>query len=709
MPVFNQSRGRIIQIIFAGVFLVICGQLINLQLFSAKYKLAAENNAIVRKVIYPDRGIIFDRKRKAILENTISYDLVVTPSEARGIDTASFCTILNIDTAEYKKRMRELVFKNGYVKQSVFEPLLTPEMYARLNENIYRFNGFTLTERSMRTYPFAVAAHVLGYVREVDTGYLRRHKDEGYQMGDYAGRTGLEAQYEKVLMGQRGVKNYIRDNKSRIQGSYENGAYDTIAIAGRNIHTSIDVDLQKLGEKLMSNKVGAIVAIDPKTGGVLCMVSAPTYDPNYLTGSDQRKHFGDLLLDPRLPMNNRGLTTYYSPGSTFKTVVGIVGLTEGVIDERFTVSCPGYFSGCGNGKPKCLDKGVFQFEGAVAHSDNTYFSTVYKRFLDQRKFPTTDSALSAFKVYASSFGLGTKLGVDLPSEKRGLIPLAENYWKEFGKKIYPCNCISNAIGQGKVNTTLVQLANVMSIIANRGWYYTPHLVDSIEGGDPDGLLDAYKIKHRVDARIPDTIYSAVQNGMQAVMEYGTAVRSHIQDIVICGKTGTVENYAMVNGTMKKQPDHSFFGGFAPRDNPKIAIAVIVENSDQGARVAAPIASLLIEKYLKDSIRGPERKAMETEYTNRVYIPPVMRAAMQKRDSLKRVKENERLLEQKSQENEINDSTEKETIQPNELPPNTPTGPAPVTPKPKQPVKVVTAAAILIDERKKPATNYQPGR
>jgi penicillin-binding protein 2 len=399
------------------------------------------------------------------------------------------------------------------------------------------------------------------------------------------------------------------------------------------------------------------------------------------------------------------LSTYYSPGSTFKTVVGIVGLTEGIIDERFSVSCPGYFSGCGNGKPKCLDKGVFQFTGAVAHSDNTYFSTVYKKFLDQRKFPTTDSGLSAFKVYAGSFGLGSKLGVDLPSEKKGLIPLAENYWKEFGRKLYPCYTIANAIGQGKVNTTLVQLANVMSIIANRGWYYTPHLVDSIEGGDPDGLLEPYKVKHLVDRRIPDTIYTAVQDGMQAVMEYGTAVRSRISDIVICGKTGTVENYAVVNGAQKKQPDHSFFGGFAPRNNPKIAIAVIVENSDQGARVAAPIASLLIEKYLKDSIRGPERKAMETEYTNRVYIPPVMRAAMQKRDSLKRAKENERLLELRSQENEENDSTAKETIQPNELPPNTPQGPAPITPKPKQPVKQV-AAAILIDERKKSANNHQ---
>lgn len=696
MPVFNQSRGGVIKIIFAVVFLVIVGQLINLQLFSVKYKLAAENNALLRKTIYPDRGIIFDRKRRAILENTISYDLVVIPSEAKGVDTLSLCTLLNIDSAEYKKRIRELIFKNGYVKPSIFEPLLSAEMFARLNENIYKFPGFSLTERSVRTYPYSAAAHVLGYIREVDTSFLRKHKDEGYQMGDYAGMTGLERSYEKILMGQRGVKNYIRDNKSRIQGPYENGIYDTAAIAGRNIHLSLDVELQKLGEKLMSNKVGSIVAIDPKTGGIICMVSAPTYDPNYLTGSQQKKHFADLLLDPRLPLNNRGLGTYYSPGSTFKTVVGIVGLTEGVIDLNTTVVCPGYFTGCGTGKPKCLDKGVFQFTDAVAHSDNSYFSTVYKRLLEQQRFPTTDSALADFNVYANSFGLGHKLGVDLPSEKRGLIPSASDYYKEFGRKIFPCNLISNAIGQGKVNTTLVQLANVMAIIANKGWYYTPHMVDSIEGGDDNQLLDAFKVKHHTDSRIPESVFNSVQDGMQAVVEYGTAVRSRIPDIIMCGKTGTVENY--VRGI--KQPDHSFFGAFAPRDNPRIAIAVICENSDQGARVAAPIASLIVEKYLRDSIKGPERKAMIEEYTNKVYIPPVMRVAIAKQDSLRKLKENQQLLEQKLNKKETEESTEEDTITEEPAQGSLPAAPEKKQPAQPLPKKKPGAAAILTNDDKK---------
>ncbi len=694
MPVFNQSRGGVIQIIFLVVFVVILGQLINLQLFSVKYKLAAENNAIFRKVIYPDRGIIFDRKRKAILENTISYDLVVIPSEARGVDTSSLCELLNIDTAEYKKRMRDIIFRTGNVRIGVFEAILTPEMFARMNENIYKFPGFSLTERSVRTYPYNIAAHVLGYVAEVDTGFLRKHREEGYLMGDYSGYTGLERTYEKVLMGQRGVKNFIRDNKSRIQGSYENGIYDTVAVAGKNIHTSLDVDLQKLGEELMMNKVGSIVAIDPKTGGILCMVSAPTYDPNYLTGNQRRKHFAELFLDPRKIFNNRGIGTYYSPGSTFKTVVGIVGLTEGVIDERTTVTCPGFFTGCGTGKPKCLDKGTFQFKEAVAHSDNSYFSTVFKRTLDQSRYHGADSALNVFNTYASSFGLGHKLGIDLPAEQKGILPISSYYRKIFGPRWYSCNIISNAIGQGEVNTTLAQLANVMAIIANKGWYYTPHLVDSIEGGDEFQLLDPYKVKNYTDKRIPDSIYDAVQDGMQAVVDYGTGVRSRIPDIVMCGKTGTVQNSAKVNGKMVPQQDHSFFGAFAPRDNPRIAIAVICENAGQGAWAAAPIASLLIEKYLRDSIKSPERKIMLEEFKKKNLIPRLMRMEMAKRDSLKQLKEAQILLQQRMSR-EASDSVEAEGNFENE------SAPIPVKPaQPKAPVKKNASPALLNNEDRK---------
>ncbi len=691
MPVFNQNRSRVIQVIFTSIFIIILVQLIHLQILSPKYKLAAENNAIYRKIVYPDRGIIFDRKRRPLLENIMSFDLVVTPSEAKGTDTLDLCTLLQIDTTEYKRRMRDIIFKNTAVRPSVFEPLLTQELYAKLYENMYKFPGFILSERKSRAYPYNIGANVLGYIAEVDTSFLRRHKEEGYEQGDYTGMTGLERSYEKVLMGQRGIQRFIKDNRSRIQGSYENGMFDTAAVAGKNLYTSIDVELQKLGERLMNNKVGSIVAIDPKTGGILCMVSAPTYNPNYLTGNQRKKHFAQLLLDPRLPFNNRAIGNKYSPGSTFKTVSGIIGLTEGVITERTTVTCNGAFQGCGTGKPKCLDKGTFDFKNAIAHSDNTYFSTVYKRILDQPRYGGADSALTVFNKYAYTFGLGHKLGIDIPSEKAGNLPISKYYRKIFGQKWYSCNVISNAIGQGEVQTTLLQLANVMAIIANKGWYYTPHIVDSIQGGDEYNMLDAFKTKHYTDKNIPDSIFDAVQDGMQAVVDYGTAAASKIDGIVMCGKTGTVENSAKINGVMVKQQDHSFFGAFAPRDNPKIAIAVICENSGQGAWAAAPIASFLVEQYLRDSISGTERKTKLEEFANKNLIPYLMRMQMQKNDSLKRVKENEIIQQQMNKEN--NDSTETDE-------------PALQEVKPKVPIKKIpsknkiSAVAIIIDEQRK---------
>jgi penicillin-binding protein 2 len=655
MSVFNQSRGKIIQFIFAIVVLVILIQLANLQIFSTKYKLAAESNAVYRKIIYPDRGIIFDRNRKPILENMIIYDLMVVPADARGNDTAGLCALLQIDTTEYKKRMRDLIFKTGMVRPGIFEPMLSPEMFARLNENLYKFSGFSLSERSVRNYPYHAAGHLLGYIDEVDTTFLRVHKDEGYLMGDYAGRTGLERTYEKVLMGRRGVKNYIRDNKSRLQGEYEKGMYDTAAVAGKNMFSSLDVELQKMAEELMTNKVGSVVAIDPQTGGILCMVSAPTFDPNYLTGNQRRKHFAELLNDPRKPFNNRAIQNNYSPGSTFKTIVGIIGLSEGVIDEKFTVSCPGFFTGCGTGKPKCLDKGTFAFKEAVAHSDNSYFSTVYKRLLDQPRYKRTDSALNVFNEYARSFGLGTRLGIDLPSERAGLLPTSDYYKKIYGTRFFPCNIISNAIGQGEVNTTMLQMANVMAIIANKGWFYTPHLIDSIEGGDTDGLLQSFKVKRWADKRIPAQVFEAEQNALQAVMEIGTAAASAVPGVVVCGKTGTVENYANVNGRVEKQQDHSFFSAFAPKDNPKIAIAVICENAGQGAWAAAPIASLLIEKYLKDSITGKARKDKYDMMVNKNLIPKLMRQEMIKNDSLRKKREGEiqKAKEEKQKSNQQN--------------------------------------------------------
>jgi len=699
MPVFNQSRSRVIQILFGVVFIIIAAQLVNLQVFSKKYKLQAENNAIYRKVIYPDRGIIFDRKKRSLLENSIMFDLVVTPSEARGIDTLALCNLLEIDTAEYKKRMRDIIFKNTSVRPSVFEPLLSQELYARLSENIYKFPGFELSERSVRSYPLHIGANFLGYTAEVNPAFLAKHKDEGYEMGDYTGMTGLERTYEKVLMGQRGIKRYIKDNRSRIQGSYENGLFDTAAIAGKNLYLSLDAQLQALGEKLMTNKVGSIVAIDPKTGGILCMVSAPSYDPNYLTGSERSKHFNKLYKDPRLPLLNRAIYTTYSPGSTFKTVVGIIGLSEGVINERFSVVCNGAFWGCGNGRPKCLDKGTFNLTTAIAHSDNTYFATVYKRILDQQRYGGADSALKVFNTYAYTFGLGHKLGIDLPGEQPGNLPISSYYRKIFGKNWNSCNVISNAIGQGEVSTTVLQLANVMATIANKGWYYTPHMVDSIEGNEFDDLLVRFKEKHFTDREIPDSVYDAVQNGMQGVMEYGTGAAAQVPGIVVCGKTGTVQNY--YHGVAQK--DHAFFGAFAPRNNPKIAIAVLCENAGFGAQSAAPIASLMIEQYLKDSIPEPDRKQKVEEIAKLNLIPARMRAEMNRLDSIKMKKEEEEQNRQNIQE-QILDSTSAETTmvtQPIVEPTQNPQSPQEL---PNNHSKSWMANLITTEHKKKKTTN-----
>ena len=380
MSAFNQNRSRVVQTIFVVVFVVIALQLINLQIISSKYRRAADDNANLRKVIYPNRGIIFDRNKKSLLENVIMYDLIITPSETKGLDTLAFCALMNIDIKEYKKRIIKVLNKTGSrVKQGIFEALLTPEKYGRLSENLYRLPGFILSERSVRSYPYNSAGNILGYIAEVDTSFLRRHNQEGYEMGDYAGMTGLERKYEKILMGQRGVKRLIKDKLSRNMGSYDNGAFDTVAIAGKNLYSTLDIELQKLGEKLMSDKVGGIIAIDPRTGGILCMVSAPTFDPNFLTGPDRRKHFSRLFVDPRKPLMNRPIFNRYSPGSTFKTVVGVIGLTEKVIDEKYSFRCNGAFHGCGNGKPKCLDIGTFNIKTAIALSDNAFFATVYNR------------------------------------------------------------------------------------------------------------------------------------------------------------------------------------------------------------------------------------------------------------------------------------------------------------------------------------------
>jgi penicillin-binding protein 2 len=643
LSVFNQSRKNVIMLVFIGMFVIIVLQLMNLQIFSSKYKAQADDQGTFRKVVYPDRGIVYDRRGKSILQNTTIYDLMVVPGKIKGTDTATLCNILQIDTAEFKKRIIAAILKNKSYRPSVFEALLSNEKMAKLAENLYKFApGYFLQERSVRDYPFDAGGNILGYLGEVDSNILKNPKYTGYVMGDYIGKTGLEKTYEKVLMGQRGIELWKRDNKNRLTERIEKGRYDTIAVAGQNMHTSLDIELQMLGEKLMENKLGSIVAVDPKTGGILCMVSSPTFKPKLLTGAQRKKQIAELLLNPALPLLNRTVGATYSPGSTFKTLQALVGLHEGVIETSTRFSCSGAFYGCGGGRPmKCLDYGTFDLRNAITISDNTYFANVMQKVINNPKYPNIDSSLGVWNRYMQAFGLGHRLGVDVPSEKRGLIPSPAFYNKIYGQgKWNYCTFRSVSIGQGEVDVTPMQVANEMAYIANKGHYIIPHLVDSIEGGDKFGMLAAFKEQHSA-IDIPDSVFEAVHDGMQGVVERGTGVNAKVKDVIVCGKTGTVENY--YRGV--KQPNHAFFAGFAPRENPRIAIMCVVENSGRfGGTYAAPIVGLMIEKYLKDSITDKGRKARIESLSKLNLIPSRIYVEMRRQDSLAHSKDSAYLIE-----------------------------------------------------------------
>lgn len=638
MEFFNQSRQRVIRNIFAAVFLIIAIRVITLQLFSGEYTRLANNQAILRKVVYPSRGIIFDRKGKAILDNVTMYDLMVTPSLLRGIDTLALCRVLDIDTAEFRKRVVTAVIKNTRSRPSVFEALLTPDKYARVNENLFRFQpAFFLQERPVRSYPYKAAAHLLGYVGEVDSAILKK-SNFFYQMGDYAGRSGLESFYEKTLMGQRGIQYLLRDNLNRPKGSYERGRFDTAAIAGRHLRTYLDIDVQVLAEKLLQNKVGSVVAIEPSTGGIIAMASTPAYDPNLLTGPESRKNFNRLFLDPAKPMLNRGMQGVYPPGSTFKPLGALVALDEGLINPSYGYPCFGRYGPCG--KPACTHSNAGHASNlslAIANSCNSYFAHVFRMAIDNSDYKSVEKGLHRWKQYMSDFGLGHRLGVDLPGEYAGFIPDTNRYNnpKVFGKNGWnSCTIASLGIGQGEIQASPLQMANAMCIIANRGWYYVPHLVKTIDGEtEADTILHKYRKKIK-PLHIPDSAYQAVIDGMEAVVTSGTARNAKIEGFDVCAKTGTVENF--YRG--QKQKDHSFFVAFAPKDNPKIAVCVVVENAGFGATWAAPIASLVMEQYLRDSIAGAGRKAEVERISQASLIPARIRVERARFDSLRRIKE-----------------------------------------------------------------------
>lgn len=606
MPVFNQSRSRIIKLIFLVAFFAILAQLFNLQVLSNKYRKLAMDNAIYPKIVYPERGIIYDRKGRAILNNAYMYDLMVTPAEVKGIDTLEFCRMMGIDGPEFKRRIVDAIIKNTSVRPSIFDDLLTPELQARFEENSWRFPGFVLVQRPVRVYPFNSAAHIMGYISEVSPKQIEQSGNY-YRMGDYIGQSGLESYYEKVLMGQRGVQYLIKDNKNRLVGSFENGEFDTSAIAGRGIKTYIDIELQQLAEKLMTNKVGAVVALDPKTGGILTMVSGPNFNPNDLTGPDKSKNYAKLILDVSSPLLNRAIKGLYPPGSTFKPIGALVALDEGVITPSFGFPCMGRYNGCGIGKPACTHAGgghAANLRLSIANSCNAYYAHVFRLTIDNPKFKNVKDGYQKWHDYMNAFGLGTRLGVDLPSEDKGTIPDTVRYNRVYRNQWNSCTNLTLGIGQDMMEATPIQLANSMAIIANKGYYYTPHFVEKIENEtvNDTSFLNKYRSKHNVLTHIPDTAYNSVIRGMNDVVEHGTARIAKIPGINVCAKTGTAQVFRILDKRRVELPNNSMFVCFAPMENPRIAIAVVVENAGYGATWAGPIARILMEKYLNDTIQ-----------------------------------------------------------------------------------------------------------
>jgi penicillin-binding protein 2 len=531
---------------------------------------------------------------------------MVTPSQVKNIDTAYICKLLEIDSLEFRKRIIEAVLRNGRYRASAFEELLSPEKYARFEENMWRFqNGFYLQKRPVRKYPYNAGAHVMGYVGEADSGIIAR-SGGFYQPGDYVGRSGLEAYYERVLMGQRGVEFVIKDNKNRLQGKYENGLFDTAEVAGRGLHTYIDIELQQLAEKLMKNKVGSIVAIDPKTGGILAMVSAPDYNPNDLTGYDKKKNYSKMALDVAGPLLNRAISGRYPAGSTYKPLGALIALEEGVITPQSGIYCRGTYYGC-NRPVNCTEKWPGHSDNlreSIAYSCNSFFANTYRATIDKPGIGGVKNGYAKWKNYLNAFGMGHKLGVDLPSENAGNVADTSWYNKTYRGSWNSCTNVSNGIGQGEMLITPVQMANIMAIVANKGHYYVPHFVKKIDNETKeDTILNRFRERHDVLSHISDTLYEIIHNGMQDVVDIGTAQAVKIPGIKICAKTGTAENFRIIDRKKVQLKDNSLFACFAPRENPKIAIAVIVENAGFGSTWAAPMASLMIEKYLTDSIRS----------------------------------------------------------------------------------------------------------
>lgn len=592
------------------LILLFIGRLFYLQIVEENYKIYADSNAFLKKTIYPSRGLIYDRNDKLVVFNQPAYDVMMVMREVKELDTLEFCRTVNITLEQFDKRIDQIKNRRlnaGYSPYTpqLFMSQLSAESYGVLQEKLYRFRGFHIQSRILRQYTHATAPHLLGSLGEVNTRDLEA--DEYYASGDYSGRSGVEKSYEQHLRGEKGVEILLRDAQGRIKGRYENGAHDKSAVSGKDLNLSIDLTLQMYGELLMQGKLGSVVAIEPSTGEILAMVSAPSFDPSSLVGRQRGNNMMELQKDPLRPLFDRPLMATYPPGSTFKTTQALAFLQDGVITPQTAYPCHmGYLYGNGKRLGCHPHPSPIALSPSIQHSCNAYYCFGLRAMIENKsKYPTVHEGMDMWRDYMVSMGFGYRLGIDLPSESRGLIPNSNFYTKIYGQRGWRAHTIlSISIGQGEVLSTPLQIANLAATIANRGHFIRPHVVKGVKETPLD---TAYTNKQytMVDARHYDPIVQGMYEAVNS--EYGGTARiGRIPGLDICGKTGTAQN--------PHGRDHSIFMAFAPRENPKIAIAVYVENAGFGATYAVPIASLMIEKYLRDSI-APERAWMEERMIN----------------------------------------------------------------------------------------------
>ena len=595
------------------VSLIYAIRLFDLQINDSKYKQSADSNAFLKKTIYPSRGLMYDRNGELVVYNQPAYDVMMIPRDVQNFDTVDFCETLNITREELRRRFEIMRDKRSNPGYSAYTPQrliaqLSSQDYGRLQEKLYRFPGVFIQKRILRQYNYATAANVLGNIREVNATDIKN--DDYYTAGDYTGDLGVERSYEPYLRGVKGTEILIRAANGRIQGRYENGAHDIAPISGRDLKLSLDIKLQQSAESLMVGKRGAVVAIEPATGEVLCLVSSPSYDPRLLVGRQRGENYRKLVNDESWPLFDRSIMGAYPPGSTFKPSQGLIFLQEGIITPATTFPCyHGYISG--GLRVGCHSHGSpLPLKPAIQTSCNAYFCWGFKYMIDKRsKYGSPDKAFEIWKNHLVSMGYGYRLGIDMPHEGRGFLPNAKFYDKFYGQGHWSANTIiSVSIGQGEVNATPLQIANLSATIANRGWFITPHVVKEIQ----DTVMPAELLKKRVPT-VQARWYNEVAEGMRMAVIGGTCRRAAIKDIEVAGKTGTAQN--------PHGKDHSAFMGFAPYSAPKIAVAVYVENGGWGATFGVPIGSLVMEKYLTGHI-APERKGLETQMlTTTLYYAP----------------------------------------------------------------------------------------